>query len=159
MNAAPLYDIFVMLRILADAHRSAHWCALGSNSYSDHIMFQRLYDDTVKEVDAVAEKLLGHGMRDEAFDPQRIIESMRNTCKQLLVGGIAVESLLDAEKCFIASLDNALRSHDMTSGVENMLQGIADKHEEHVYILSRRLGDAAIRAITMSITVPGCSDE
>jgi len=47
------------LRALYHIHQNAHWKVQGSESYGNHLLFQRLYEETQQSVDDAAEKTLG----------------------------------------------------------------------------------------------------
>ena len=142
-----LSGIISDLQALAIAQQSAHWRSLGTSFYGDHLMYQRMYDATIKEIDRAAEKMLGMTGDETLLDPHRLSSSACMSLKTLLPApGDVVGALLIAEKKFLSRVYVACAAaqHIGTAGVDNMLQGIADQHEEHVYLLSRRASDQAV---------------
>ena len=47
------------LRAMYLFYQNAHWQSNGPGSYSNHLMFQRLYEDVLEHIDAIAEKSIG----------------------------------------------------------------------------------------------------
>lgn len=137
-----LPDILAALRALHWVHWTAHWQASGASAYGDHLLFARLYEGIVPEIDGLAEKIVaqygpeGVGVRD----------SITRTFGQLQgwsgESGL-VESAIQAERAFqkrlavvYAMLEDA---GELTLGLDNFLQGIADTHETHIFLLQQRL--------------------
>lgn len=137
-------------RALEHVLQTCHWQARGDAFYGDHLMFERLYNDVTPEVDTIAEKAIGMGTS-ELVHPVMQLEMMTRfltvymgenstsfprTYDLLLVA-------YNAEKMFkgfvLLTLETLEKNGELTPGIENMLGGIADKHEEHVYLLSQAL--------------------
>jgi hypothetical protein len=53
-----------------------------------------------------------------------------------------------AEMTFLKVIDHVMSSLDecglLSNGIDNLLQGIADKHEGHVYLLKQRCSKQAV---------------
>lgn len=47
------------LKALALIHQHSHWTAKGVTFYGDHLLFERLYNDTLELLDEAAEKFVG----------------------------------------------------------------------------------------------------
>lgn len=143
-----LASLLAFIRAAALVHQSHHWQTRGETSYGDHLLFERLYNETQSMVDGLAERMVGSGhhilahpilmakhcsmvtqtfYRDAGANPSAgtyPILSMR-----------AVLRTLVALKSVYTRLDEGgLLSH----GTDNLLQGLADKHEEFVYLLKQR---------------------
>jgi len=137
------------LRALAAIHQSHHWQASGDPSYGDHLLYDRLYYASNEHVDQVAEKAVGLGGEDLVC-PVKLSEQTFSFVQQACscnTNGIYMASEIaltsyEAEKHFLNLLskciDSLRASQMMTNGIENMLQGIADIHESHVYLLGQR---------------------
>jgi DNA-binding ferritin-like protein len=153
MPYAQLSVVLVHLRFLAFVHQTNHWIAKGDPFYGDHLLFERLYNETTNEVDKVAEKAVGMGSE------QNVDLMLQLQQLQRLVNGYgasqAVPQATDlvrrsmmVEVNFISMIDAMCASMQeqgiLTKGVENMLQGIADVHEGHVYLLKQRCGRPAL---------------
>ncbi len=137
-----LQQLFARLRALFFIHWTAHWQASGPQEYGDHQLFSRLYTAIDEEIDGLAEKMVAR-YGNEAVNLDHGILLMAKAISS--VQGKGVERCLAAEKAFQVWLKKAYEaleeSDDMSLGMDNFLQGIADKHETHVYLLQQRLGE------------------
>jgi DNA-binding ferritin-like protein len=146
---APLAVLLVALRSVGWLHQSAHWQASSDPFYADHLLFQRLYDQLIADIDKVAEKAVGMGAAD-LVDPAKQASQLSIVlswcCSDTGLGSPAPSMLaqrsLKAERlllelleCISAKLSSA---ELLTPGVENMLSDLADVHESHVYLLKQR---------------------
>lgn len=138
-----LASVAVTLRAVGMMHQAAHWQTKGLSFYGDHLLFERLYGVVGEEIDAVSEKTVALG------DPVLVcpLKSSELAMELLAAFGRAcdvpdceklVKLSLEAERGLLQVLKSALQD-DITDGVENLLQGIADKHEGHVYLLQQRM--------------------
>lgn len=144
-----LGTLLVFLRALGLVHQCNHWGATGPNGYAVHQMFDRLYGGVVGETDSLAERLVGlAGM--EMVEPVRLAKQTAEVVEELSAasafGTNMVETSLVAEVRFLLLIQALLRtlreSGNVSTGTENLLAGIADKHEEHVYLLKQSLSQA-----------------
>jgi DNA-binding ferritin-like protein len=139
--------ILVHLKFLATVHQTHHWVSRGDTFYGDHLLFQRLYETVSSEIDALAEKSVGMGTVENVNITLQTAQVMR------LVTGYGMTSTipqpselasrsLAAENNFLKTTELALahmREMGMlTSGIENLLAGMLDVHESHVYLLKQR---------------------
>jgi DNA-binding ferritin-like protein len=143
----------VFLRALTMIHQGHHWLTFGESYYADHLLFERLYDETLEEVDAVAEKAIGVGCPKDKIHPglqatfiTKVVqlfcgdgqnESMAGDPKSYLEASLKAEELLLSSLAAIAA--EMKENGELTRGVDNLLAGIEDKHEGHVYLLKQRL--------------------
>lgn len=144
---AELSVVLVHLKFLAEVHQNHHWTCAGDPYYGDHQLFARLYDTVKGEVDSVAEKSIGLGTTcnvDLSLMTHQLMKlvsgyGMTSTIPQ--PSDLARRSLM-AEMNFLKVIDqmiNCLEDNCMlTNGIDNLLQGIADVHEGHVYLLKQR---------------------
>lgn len=130
-------------RALAQLHQTHHWQAGGETYYGDHLLFDRLYGDVNEEIDQVAERLVGLASPDLvdastiASQVERTLrETFRSDAKDPVAASLAAE---EAYLQMLAAVSDSLEEQDLlTYGTDDLLAGIADKHEEHVYLLRRR---------------------
>lgn len=157
MNTELWSVLLANLQALYVAYQSAHWCSSGQSSYGDHLLYQRLYEDVRDELDRVAERALGVTGDVGLLDPTRFLMTALAAVKLLVIPGDAAASMLVAEKSFlkqVCAIIHALGSvQQLTPGIENLVQGIADKHEEHVYLLTRRVGTEMVRTTVKAIVI------
>lgn len=144
MEWCELSVLLAATRALAQLHQSHHWQASGEAFYGDHLLFHRLYTTTNEEIDKIAEKLVGLGTP-EMVDAVAISAQCYRILNELY-GAKArdiSESSLAAEELYLSILQTVSVSLDeqdqLTYGLDNMLADIADKHEEHIYLLKRKI--------------------
>lgn len=133
------------LRALQIIHQSHHWQSMGKNSYSDHLLYQRLYEVIEREVDAIGEKIVGTGQMKltNYFTQLKHIENFLNVVTSR--GAISQDSYT-AELAIVTMGEvviNRLQiaSGDkkyLTAGIEQAIGDILNKHEEHLYLLQQR---------------------
>lgn len=138
----------VYLKFLATVHQNHHWITKGEPFYGDHLLFQRIYEATNVDIDSLAEKAIGLGSTTNVD-----INLMTAQCYKLVQGygmtatipqptELAKRSYL-AEMNFLkaaAHLAECLEECGLlTRGLDNLLQGIEDKHEGHIYLLKQRI--------------------
>jgi DNA-binding ferritin-like protein len=142
---AELAVLLAAVRTLSFIHQQNHWCAKGKEYYGDHLLFMRLYETVDKEIDILAEKIVG--LSSEGF------VLLRSQCKHMhafveLMG----EELSDTSKGYKTSFQAELifaalisevftileQSGLLTPGLEQCLGTIMDTHEGNVYLLKQR---------------------
>ena len=153
--ASPLATLVSCLRALYQLHQSHHWTSKGSSYYSDHLLYQRLYEAILPEIDSVAERAVGMG----GLELLRPIPQARQTASfvELFCEGgpkahVSSYSLVGAHfdpyqlasrslqaELFTIGLIDDTESAGVSAGTRNLLEGIADLHETHIYLLNQRL--------------------
>lgn len=138
-----LASVATTLRAVYLMHQAAHLQTKGPSFYGDHKLFGKLYADTFDEIDSVSERAIGLG------DPLLVCPLKTSTLAVELLEAFGrscdvpdadklVKLSLEAERGLLQILASAMQD-DVTDGVSNLLQGIADNHEGHVYLLQQRL--------------------
>jgi DNA-binding ferritin-like protein len=148
MPYAQLSLILVNLRYLGMLHQTHHWISKGDPFYGDHQLYDRLYKTVVEEVDDVAEKAVGMGGEQNVCLGTQLKEMLMVSN---VMGdqddsvptpeGLAKKSLraeVALIKVIVAMIESMKTQGTDSPGIENMLQGICDVHERHVYLLKRR---------------------
>lgn len=135
------------LRALYQMYQHMHWKAEGPNYYSDHLLYQRLYEGVEDELDGVAEKIIG------LHNDPHMIDSITDSATAAQAVEMLMEDRHDPEtfqktairaERILLKLIKQLMEEDTTDGLEDMLQGLANKHEEHLYLLQQRNRSAAV---------------
>ena len=148
-----LPTVLVFLKALVNIHQSHHWLTFGETYYADHLLFERLYDQTIEDIDGVAEKAIGTGCPLDTMHPGLQARIVSHIVEKYCGDGVTsseggnpkayLEISLQAETQFMTCLAEIARvmkeKGDLTRGVDNMLAGIEDKHEGHLYLLKQRL--------------------
>lgn len=139
--------MLTFLRSLSFIHQTNHWQCQGKDSYSDHLLFARLYESTSGHVDSCAERAVGLGnknlvdIRHSLTNMSKIIGSIEN--RPLPDEDQGVYKSLLAEKTFVAIgekiMDDLKSKKLLTRGLEQLLGDILSDHEDLVYLLKQRL--------------------
>lgn len=145
--------VLVHLKFLAELHQNHHWTSMGDPFYGDHLLFQRLYEGVSAEVDSVAEKAIGLGSTSNVniqLIHSQMLKLISNVGSGMTIPqstDLAKRSMI-AELNFLKVIDHAMSSLNecgmLSNGIDNLLQGIADKHEGHVYLLKQRCSKQAV---------------
>lgn len=145
---AELSVLLVYLKFLATIHQNHHWVTKGDPYYGDHLLFQRLYGDIADEVDSVAEKAIGLGsvtnvdVKLQTVQLDKLVSGYGTASTMPQQAELAKRSL-HAELNFLKVTAHLVESMKacglLTRGLDNLLAGIEDKHEGHVYLLKQRI--------------------
>lgn len=141
--------VLAFLRTLSVVHHTHHWQTRGPQFYADHLMFDRIYTKAQEEIDAIAEKTVGTGER-LLVRPLMQVDQLERLMKVVYAFASMdptadeyVQLSLNAELAFLAFVDLVVESMrargTMSRGIDNLLAGIQDQHEGHVYLLRQRL--------------------
>lgn len=131
------------LKALALIHQHNHWTTKGVAFYGDHLLFERLYNDTLKLLDLAAEKFVGlFGDGVLAYDIQTTLLA-KVLSKYSNLEGSPVQMSLEAVRDFIKFSKEAYNCFEeegkMTLGLDDMIMEISSKSEEFVYLLQQSL--------------------
>ena len=140
--------LLVHLKYLYALHQNHHWTSMGDPFYGDHLLFQRLYQATLEEIDGLAEKAIGLGSTTnvnltlQTSQLLKLVTSDGNASMIPTSSDLARKSLM-AEMNFLKVIDVMMSCLQecglLTPGLSNMLEGIADVHEGHIYLLKQRV--------------------
>lgn len=135
---AILNSYLAMLRILYIVFQHSHWKCKCPAFYSNHLLFERIYKDVRKLVDATAEKIIGV-FGNEALRHDSQVEIIAGLYKYK--GDNHVENSLMAAKDYLKLAEevyNRIKEMgEMTLGLDDMIMSQASKVEEFVYLLSQ----------------------
>jgi DNA-binding ferritin-like protein len=129
------------LKALALIHQHNHWTTKGVAFYGDHLLFERLYNDTLKLLDLAAEKFVGLlGDKVLAYDTQsELLHKVLSKYSNL--EGSPAQMSLEAVRDFIKFSKDAYNCFEeegeLTLGLDDMIMEIASKNEEFVYLLQQ----------------------
>jgi len=142
-----LHDVLCTLRTMYVHYQNLHWESKGNSFYSDHLLFQRLYEGVAEETDALAEKILGLTGQTKWVSDLHTFQHGHDTLQiwyEVTKGDDSTSRAFFSEMYFQEQLDYARavleESNNMTYGLDDFLGGLASKHEEHVYLLRQRWG-------------------
>lgn len=146
-----LSGLLTAAQMLYVLHQTHHWQAKGDNFYGDHLLFERLYNDVLGDIDPLAEKAVGlGGVETVMLMPRMQGVNLLLSCTephnvmpqstQLAERSLAAE-IMFLNMCAMASF-SLKEKGQMTAGLDNLLAGIQDKAEGRVYLLRQRLSNA-----------------
>lgn len=146
---AELAVVLAVLRAHAMLLQTAHWSTRGDTFYGDHLLFERLYGAVNSEIDMVAEKAVGMGSSNLVNAPLQLKQMYKIMCMYDTTAGTIPQPSDWARKCYAAEqhiiglIDQAIESLQnsgcLTKGVDNMLVGMLDAHENNCYLLKQRI--------------------
>lgn len=146
IGGAALPWLLSFMRALAHIHQTHHWQTGGPTSYSDHLLFERLYNESLEPIDQVAERIVG-STDPEGVKAHQQIDWMHQLVKLICAEDATsdsseqkVQHSLRGEALFLNVLAACLESQSWSPGTHNLLEGVADKHEVFTYLLKQRLG-------------------
>lgn len=132
------------LQALALLHQSHHWSTSGPDFYADHLLYERLYNESLPMIDAFAEKSIGTQVI-RKVDALRQVQAMSEfmgivgtakTADEMVQVSLRAEILCVQEvNALMPILEEQMPLHE---GFINLLGDIADKHESFVYLLRQR---------------------
>lgn len=138
--------LLAMLRAASFIHQSNHWQTKGQAFYGDHLLFERLYSDSQKGIDEVAERIVG-SVGPEAVDAReqsRLVTECVGHCFNLMTTN-PVELSLIVEAGVLTAISRAKRvlegAGQLSPGTSNLLDGIYDAHEVFTYLLKQRANE------------------
>ena len=140
--------LLVHLKYLYALHQNHHWTSMGDPFYGDHLLFQRLYQATVEEIDGLAEKAIGLGNTTNVnlmLQTSQLLKlvTSEGTASMIPTSSDLAKKSLMAEMNFLKVIDVMISCLQecglLTPGLSNMLEGIADVHEGHIYLLKQRV--------------------
>jgi DNA-binding ferritin-like protein len=131
------------LKALAQIHQHNHWTVQGTAFYGDHLLFERLYNDTLELLDLAAEKFVGL-LGDEVLGFEMQADLLHKVLlKYNNLEGSPVQMSLEAVRDFIKFSKDAYNCFEeegkMTLGLDDMIMAIASKSEEFAYLLQQSL--------------------
>lgn len=143
--------LLVHLKFLATLHQTNHWVTKGDPFYSDHLMFARLYEKVNEEIDVLAEKIVGLccddgvNMHLQAMQVCKLAADCNHptTVHVSTSNDLATRSMmaeLDFLECVEWSVTEMKHRGVLTRGLDNLIAGMEDTHESHLYLLKRKIG-------------------
>jgi DNA-binding ferritin-like protein len=131
------------LKAMALVHQHNHWTTKGIAFYGDHLLFERLYNSALKDLDLAAEKFVGI-FGDDVLKYDLQAELLNKVLmKYSHLEGSPVEMSLMVEKDFLKFSQDAYDCFEkegrLSLGLDDMVMAIASQREESVYLLQQAL--------------------
>ncbi len=133
------------LKAMALIHQNSHWTTFGHAFYGDHLLFERLYNSALKDLDLAAEKFVGL-FGDSCLDYDMQIDLLHKVLlKYKHLEGSPAQMSLKVEEDFLklskVAYDSFEEDEKLSLGLDDMLMAIASQREESVYLLKQVLKD------------------
>jgi DNA-binding ferritin-like protein len=131
------------LKSLALIHQNGHFTTKGKFFYGEHLLFERIYNSALENLDLAAEKFMGL-LDDQWLDYELQIQFLTKVLlKYKNLEGSPVEMSLAAEKDFLKLSKEVYNTFEkegkLTLGTDDAIMAIASKREEAVYLLQQTL--------------------
>lgn len=133
------------LKAIALVHQHSHWLAKGNDFYGDHLLFERLYDATLENIDAAAEKMIGvfgdecMNFKFQAELLNKLLVKYSDLCDDVLACSTAIEKdFLNFSK---AAYECFEKEGKLSLGLDDFIMATASEHEEAIYLLTRAKQD------------------
>ena len=140
-KVAALY--IATLKGIALIHQHSHWTTRGMAFYGDHLLFERLYNSALTDLDLAAEKFMGL-FGDQVLDYDLQADLLHKILlKYNSLEGSPLEMSLNVDKDFLKFSKDAYNCFEddgkLTLGLDDMVMAIASQREESVYLLQQAL--------------------
>lgn len=151
-----LDSLLACLRAAHQVHWTAHWTTEGANFFSDHELFNKLYSSIPGEIDGLAEKITSMYGAASVNLPDQMVVMAKYITKwvkdhpNLVDRSYTVET--DIQAAIKTTRDALGADGSLSIGLDNFLQGIADSHDNHLYLLKQRMKAANSRLGSVSVT-------
>lgn len=138
----PLSELLACLRAVYWNYQTSHWQSSGNAAYGDHLLFQRLYEGMAKEIDNLAEKVVGYYGEElvNAADQADLHAQFQELFAEIadpFERGVAIEEDLQIRLSEI--YDAMTDDGSITLGLDDFLMALASDHDTHIYLLQQRL--------------------
>lgn len=141
LKVASLY--IASLKALVLIHQHNHWTSKGSNFYGNHLLFERIYNSALEDLDLAAEKFIGiFGVECVNYDLQaellnKVLLKYKNAASDPVTMSLSVEK--DFIKFSKESYNCFEAEGKLSLGLDDMLMAISSTREGSVYLLQQNL--------------------
>ena len=123
-------------------YQQSHWQVMGDAYYGNHLLFERLYESVVKQVDTLAEKMVS-GYGPEAVDALDLGGKFEVWIKRWDLTSCLHKRGLQAEQDFQIAAQSVYETLGtqgvLTLGMDDFLMATANEHETNEYLLRQTL--------------------
>ena len=132
-----LHQLLIKLNSLYQFYKSSHWLSNGINFYSQHKLFEELYEDLDDEIDALAELILAFDDKDDKLNSKFIADETAKITKSTSSKFLENIKLASEQELDIIELIDSIKADSISTGIYNHLCSIAQNHSRNAYLLSR----------------------
>lgn len=132
------------LKAISIIHQHNHWTAKGTNFYEHHLLFERVYNLAIEDLDLVAERFVGiYGREFLNFKNQNtLLTTILKRYESFAIDDYVNQSLTIETDC-IALLDEVsktlIEEKSSTLGLNDLLGTVASNRETACYLLKQSL--------------------
>jgi len=145
-NGTILSKLLALLQATSLLHQTSHWSTTGPSYYADHLLFERLYNESQEPIDQLAERSVGLHTPPSilpVLQAKQMVSWLSQFTSQKEAEQLSlVQTSLLAETTCLKAIDAVItelkRDQKLSHGLSNLLEGIADIHETFVYLLQQR---------------------
>jgi DNA-binding ferritin-like protein len=139
MNTLPLTKLAARFRAMQLFAHNAHLTTKGATFYQDHDAFGDLYPVYETAFDALVERTIGLGGEYDAQASFKQVGDFLAPTWGCVAPDDCFDKLMEFEKRICSDITDVLTRMDVTQGVSNFLQGLADDSEKRQYKIKQRL--------------------
>ena len=134
-----LLNLWADLRAAHHLYWTLHWQSRGPNFYGDHLLFERLYEAKVEQIDGLAEIIAGHYGSDK-LDPVKAWMAAAEKVKAAPGMGSPVSIAEYVVKCCEDVNEAILEGGDCPypAGLSNFISDLSTKNIGDIYLLKQR---------------------
>ena len=135
-----LIQLLSILRAIHWAHWTTHWKAY---RYQTHLLFQRMYEGVVEEIDGLGEKIVGEYGPEALYDSPLMEDSLRfleahgNPDQNMYERALEMEEHL--QQAIKTAYETLKSQGDLSLGMDDFLMGLANAHETNLFLLRQAL--------------------
>lgn len=119
-------------------YREGHWTVEGPGYYGNHLLLERVYTETEKEIDDLAEMIVGSFgsdiLKNREDNSSKWAKDFRNPVDPM-------RGALKAARVVRAGIDESYgslkQSGEMTTGWDDLLMSLAQGKDKHLYLLQQ----------------------
>ena len=139
MLLSVLLSLWADLRASHHLYWTLHWQAKGQPFYGDHLLFERLYQAKIEQIDGLAEIIAGHYGSDK-LDPVRAWMMAAEKIQAAVQFASPVQIAEMVIKCAEEANDVVMSSDEAPypAGLSNFVSDLSTKNIQDLYLLKQR---------------------
>lgn len=138
-------EVFAIHYTLNLVYQTAHWLSKGNQSYSDHLLYERLYNEVSGTLDNIAEKWIPI-FGEDSINPSSVSSLSAEHLSPLKNTEPTPENLIKITTKFqkealrlTTELYEKKKKENMSLGMDDFLMSLCSDHEHRLYLLSQRV--------------------
>lgn len=136
--------VLAALRAAYFTHRNAHWQVQGTGHYGNHLLLQRIYEESEKDTDTWAEQMVGSFGSDAVTLAGAQLDQINADVARFEAEPSPLHRSFAAVLELRARLARAYASMQaagqLSLGWDDIIMSIASSNDKHVYLLQQALG-------------------